>query len=124
MTRDTVTLRQVGRPKLRLPTSEKACSVIFFSFVHRTTSHGGCGVSASFAAPSASCRKIILLETDDWRECDDRKAGDWPRGEARGEGDSREEKRRSKGCKDVGRCGRREPSGGGTLLLGEDIREP
>lgn len=42
MTSDAATLRQVGRPKLRFPTSEKTWAVIFFSFVQRTTSHGAC----------------------------------------------------------------------------------
>lgn len=95
MTSDAATLRQVGRPKLRFPTSEKTWAVIFFSFVQRTTSHGACGVSAS----SGSCWNSRLLDRDDWRECADRKAGDAPRGVARGDGDSREEKRRSKGCR-------------------------
>lgn len=124
MTRETVTLRHVGRPKLRLPTSEKTWAVIFLSFVHRTTSHGAWGVSVPSDAPSASCRNTMLLEIDDWRECGDRKAGEWPRGEASGEGDSRDEKRRSNGCRGVVRCGRREPSDAGTLLPGEDNLEP
>lgn len=101
---DAATLRQVGRPKLRLPISEKTCPVIFFSLVHLTTSHGACGVSAS----SGCCWKRRLLDKDDCLECADRKAGDAARGDARGEGESREEKRRSNGCNEVGRCGRKE----------------
>lgn len=122
MTSETVTLRQVGRPKLRLPTSEKTCPVIFFNFVHRTTSHGACGVSV----PSSSGRflKTRLLDIDDWRECGERKAGDWTRGDDKGDGERREEKRRSKGCKDVGRCGRSELCDTGTLLPGEERPEP
>jgi hypothetical protein len=46
------------------------------------------------------------------------------RGVANGEGDSRAEKRRSKGCKEVGRCGRREVYEAGRLLPGEESIEP
>jgi hypothetical protein len=120
ITSEAATLRQVGRPKLRLPTSEKTWPVAFFSLVHRTTSHGACGVSA----PSAACWKMSWLETEDWREWGDRNAGDEARGVASGEGERREEKRRSKGWSDVGRFGRREACETGTLLLGEDSREP
>lgn len=95
MTSETVTLRQVGLPKLRLPTSEKTCPVIFFSLVHRTTSHGACGVSAP--SPSDSGLNNRLLDTEDCRECAERKAGDAPRGDAKGEGDRRAENRRSNG---------------------------
>jgi hypothetical protein len=49
-----------------------------------------------------------VLESEDCRECMERKAGDEARGEACGDGESREEKRRSNGCKEVGRCGLRE----------------
>lgn len=41
------TARHVGEPKFRFPTSEKACPFSFLSLVHRTTSHGGEGVSVS-----------------------------------------------------------------------------
>lgn len=47
ITMDVETAKQVGRPKLRLPISEKACPVIFRNFVHRTTSHGLGGTSGS-----------------------------------------------------------------------------
>lgn len=109
MTSEAATLRQVGRPKLRLPTSQKSWPLMIFSLDQRTTSQGGCGVSAPSAG--GSWRKRAWLDTDDWREWADRKAGEAPRGVARGEGDSdsdrREEKRRSKGCR-AGRCARGE----------------
>jgi hypothetical protein len=120
MARDAATLRHVGRPKLRLPTSEKTWPVIFFNLVQRTTSHGACGVSAS----SGCCWKSRLLDSEDCLECGDKKAGEDARGEASGEGESREEKRRSKGCNEVGRCGRRELCDTGTLLPCEDNLEP
>lgn len=121
MTSDAVTLRHVGRPKLRFPTSEKTCPVIFFSLVHRTTSHGACGVSVS----SGCCWKSRLLDTEDCRECEERKAGlETMRGDASGEGESRAENRRSKGWSEVGRWGRRELCEAGTLLPGEESREP
>jgi hypothetical protein len=120
MARDAATLRHVGRPKLRLPISEKTWPVIFFNLVQRTTSHGACGVSAS----SGCAWKNKLLESEDCLECADRKAGDNARGVESGDGDSREEKRRSKGCNEVGRCGRRELCDNGTLLPGEDNLEP
>jgi hypothetical protein len=101
---DAATLRHVGRPKLRLPISEKTWPVIFFSLVHRTTSQGACGVSAS----SGCCWNKILLDREDCLEWADRNAGEEARGDASGEGDSREEKRRSNGCNEVGRCGRKE----------------
>jgi len=66
----------------------------------------------------------MLLDRDDCLECADRKAGDAARGDASGEGERREEKRRSNGCSDVGRCGRSELCDTGTLLLGEDSLEP
>lgn len=121
-TSETVTLRQVGRPKLRLPTSEKTCAVMVLSLVHRTTSQGACGVSAPWS--TASGWKTMLLATEDCRECGDKNAGDWTRGDDSGEGDSRDEKRRSNGCREVGRCGRRDVCETGRLLPGEDKPEP
>jgi hypothetical protein len=44
-----------------------------------------------------------LLDTEDWRDLGDKKAGVVARGVPSGEGDSRAEKRLSKGCKEVGR---------------------
>jgi hypothetical protein len=117
---DAATFKHVGRPKLRFPTSEKTWAVIFFNLVHRTTSQGACGVSAS----SGCCWKSRLLDNEDCLECADRKAGDDARGDASGEGDRREEKRRSNGWREVGRCGRRELCDTGTLLPGEDSLEP
>jgi len=61
---------------------------------------------------------------EDCRERGERKAGDCPLGEANGEGDRREEKRRSKGCSDAGRCGLSELCETGTLLVGEEMAEP
>jgi hypothetical protein len=101
---DAATLRHVGRPKFRFPISEKTWPTIFFNLVHRTTSHGACGVSAS----SGCCWKSKLLDSEDCLECADKKAGDDARGDESGEGESREEKRRSKGCNDVGLWGRSE----------------
>jgi hypothetical protein len=118
--RDAATLRHVGRPKLRLPISEKTWPVMIFSLVHRTTSHGACGVSAS----SDACRKSRLLDIEDCRECEERKAGEEARGDASGEGESREEKRRSNGWSEVGRLGRRELCEMGMLLPGEESLEP
>lgn len=63
ITIDVETAKHVGRPKLRFPISENACPVIFRSFVHRTTSHGLCGVSTS-----ASGIGEIWLVIDDCRE--------------------------------------------------------
>jgi hypothetical protein len=74
--------------------------VIFLSFVQRTTSHGGCGVSAS--DPSWLWSNMLLTEV--WRECVLRKAGEVFRGDASGDGDSLAENRLSKGCKAPGRC--------------------
>lgn len=66
---------QVGEPKRRFPASEKACPLSFLSFVHRTTSHGGEGVSVS-----PESRKIWLLR-DTFLLWPVRKAGDEGRGE-------------------------------------------
>lgn len=57
------TAKQVGVPKFRLPISENACPFNFFNFVHRTTSHGGEGVSVSPASES----RMLLIEA--FREC-------------------------------------------------------
>jgi hypothetical protein len=97
ITRDAATLRHVGRPKLRFPTSENTWPLIFLSFVHRTTSHGADGVSTS-----SFCWNIRLLDIDDCRDFGDKKAGEAIRGEPNGEGVNREENRRSKGWREVG----------------------
>lgn len=73
---DAETAIQVGDPKLRFPASEKACPFIFLSFVHRTISHGGEGVSVS-----PESKKSWLL-TDAVLLCADRYAGDPGRGES------------------------------------------
>ena len=86
---DAEIVMQVGLPKLRLPTSEKACPVILRSFAHLTTSHGFCGVSK----PSVSWT-VWLVE--DCRECRFRNAGDEARGELEGD-DKRARNRLSKG---------------------------
>lgn len=49
------------------------------------------------SASSWLWKVIRLLDADDWRDLGDRKAGEEIRGEASGEGDNREEKRRSNG---------------------------
>lgn len=68
------TARQVGDPKLRRPASENAWPFIFFSLVHRTTSHGGEGVSVSvWSKRKLELREILRL----WAE---RKAGEDARG--------------------------------------------
>ena len=111
---------QVGEPKFLFPASENACPFNFFSFVHRTTSHGGDGVSVS----PESNRKLPLRDTLRlWLE---RNAGEEGRGE-RGLGDDiRDWNLRSNGLNEgVGlpRPGR-EANEGRTLLPGEDNTEP
>jgi hypothetical protein len=109
----------VGRPKFLFPTSEKACPVIFRSFVHRTTSHGveeGSGSGAPWNP---------ILAKDDCRECELRKAGDMARGLLRGEAERRDWNLRSNGrCMPVGLV--REPGlrKEGASLRGEDRAEP
>jgi hypothetical protein len=71
------TARQVGEPKFRLPASENTWLFSFCNFVHRTTSHGGVGVSASPASRSS----WLLSET--LRLCEGRKAGEEGLGEER-----------------------------------------
>lgn len=88
-----VTARQVGRPKLRLPISEKACPVILFSFVHRITSQGASTSGASDSDPIGN-----WLVMDDCRDCRFRKAGEPDRGDpGSGEDESRVLNRCSKG---------------------------
>ena len=95
MVMDDETAKQIGWPKLRLPASEKACDVIFRNLVHLTTSQGASGASAISLPP---CDRTIWEESEDWRECGDRKAGDAARDEGEGEVNL-ELKRRSKGCR-------------------------
>lgn len=119
ITSDAATLRHVGRPKLRFPASEKTCPVIFLSLVHLTTSHGAPGTSGS------GCVVNILLDTEDWRDREDRNAGEETiLGDPNGEGDSRDENRLSKGCREVERWNLKELCEAGTLLPGEDNTEP
>lgn len=61
---------------------------------------------------------------EDCRDLGERKVGDAIRGEPSGDGDSREENRLSKGCRDVGRWERKELCDAGTLLPGDDSIEP
>lgn len=111
---------QVGAPKLRLPASEKAWPLSFFNLVHRTTSHGGEGVSVSSRSSSPELREAERL----WPV---RKAGEEDRGLLMKLAEEiRDWNRRSKGRNDgVGllRPGR-EATDGRTLLLGEEITEP
>jgi hypothetical protein len=111
----------VGTPKLRLPTSEKACPFIFFSLVHRTTSHGGDGVSVS----SESGRNWLLKET--FREWLLRKAGEEARGGVRVELERRDWKRLSNGRNDgvgLSRPGLEATDGNTLLPPGEDRADP
>ena len=120
-TTNAATAIQVGDPKLRLPDSEKAWPLSFFSLVHRTTSHGGELLSAS-----AGSRAIWEL-IEPARLCPLKKAGDEDRKLDTLETEAiRDWNRRSKGRKDgVGefRPGR-EARDGRTLLLGEETTEP
>lgn len=72
---DAETAIHVGAPKFRLPTSENACALSFFNFVHRTTSQGGEGVSVS---PGSDNRALLI---DTFLEWTWRKAGEDGRGE-------------------------------------------
>lgn len=49
----------VGDPKFRLPASEKDCPFSFLRLVHRTTSQGGVGESAS----AESRASWLIMET-------------------------------------------------------------
>ena len=71
------TARHVGVPKFLLPASENTCPLSFFSFVQRTTSHGGDGVSVS---PGSSSNWLLI---DTFRLWVDRNAGDEGLGEER-----------------------------------------
>lgn len=71
------TARQVGEPKFLLPASEKTWPFNFLSFVHRTTSQGGDGVSVSPGSNS----NWLLNET--FRLWLVRNAGEDGRGEER-----------------------------------------
>lgn len=66
--------------------------MIFFNFVHLTTSHGvdGSGASSSNSPP-------LLLDIEEFLECRLRNAGEDGRGDASGDGDRRDENRRSNG---------------------------
>jgi hypothetical protein len=118
---DAATAIHVGEPKFRFPASEKAWPFNFFSLVHRTTSHGGVGVSVSpWSKTNCELRDAVRL----WPE---RKAGD--DGLKFGmleEEDMRDWNLRSKGRKDG--VGLLKPGRGATdgriLLPGEEITEP
>ena len=111
---------QVGDPKFLLPASENTCPFNFLSFVHRTTSHGGDGVSISPASSSNWLLRDALLL---WPG---RNAGDEGRGERVLGEYIRDWNLRSKGLKDG--VGLFKPgldaTEGRTLLLGDDITEP
>lgn len=117
---DAETAKHVGDPKLRLPASEKAWPLSFRRRVHRTTSHGGEGVSTS------AWSRINWELSDTLRLCAERKAGDAERGEWIAEEEMRDWNRRSKGRNEgVGllKPGR-EATEGRTLLEGEDMKDP
>lgn len=114
------TAMHVGEPKFRFPASEKACPFSFFSFVHRTTSHGGEGVSVS---PGPN-RNWLLIDT--CLLCPERTEGDDGRGDSN-EGEAiRDWNRLSNGLKEgVGLPSPGREAREGTLLLpGEDTIEP
>jgi hypothetical protein len=114
------TARHVGDPKFLFPASVKACPLSFRSFVHRTTSQGGEGVSVS--PPSSNS----WLLTDTLRLWLPKKAGEDGRGERMDGEYMRDWNLRSKGRKDG--VGLPRPGlfarDGSTLLLGEDMAEP
>lgn len=110
----------VGDPKLRLPASENVWTFILLSPVHRTTSHGGDGVSVSALS---SC---ILLVKETFRLCAPKNAGDDGRGDKLEDEGILDWKRRSKGRKEgVGlfKPGR-DATDGRRLLPGDDSTEP
>jgi hypothetical protein len=114
------TARQVGDPKFLLPASENTWPLSFFSFVHRTTSHGGDGVSVS----PGSNNSWLLSET--FRLWPDMKAGEEGLGEERYGEEIRDWNLWSKGRKEgvgLDRPGRKAREGS-MLLPGEDITEP
>jgi hypothetical protein len=119
-TMEADTAMHVGEPKFLFPTSENAWPLSLFSFVHRTTSHGGEGVSVS---PGSSRNWLVMDMLLLWPE---KKAGDDGRGERRLGDDIRDWNRRSKGRNEgVGLlrpC--REATDGRMLLLGDEITEP
>jgi hypothetical protein len=116
---EAATAITVGQPKFRLPVSEKTWPVIFLSLVHRTTSHGGCGVSDPSWLGTSVLAMLACLE------CGVRKAGEMPLGVPKGEGGNRAENLRSKGWRAPGRCDRGTDTWECALLLGgEDRIEP
>jgi hypothetical protein len=118
---DAETDIHVGVPKLRLPTSEKACPFSFLSFVHLTTSQGGEGVSVS----PVSLRNWLFI--DNWRECGLKELGDDARGTLREEIERRVENRLSNGRNDgvgLSRPGLEATDGRILLPAGEDSMEP
>ncbi len=111
---------QVGDPKFRFPASENAWPLSFFSLVHRTTSHGGVGVSISLGS-----RRSWLVAVDTCRLWVERK-GDEGRGERRLDEEIRDWNLKSKGLKEgVGLfMPGREQTERRTLLLGDEAMDP
>lgn len=112
------TAKQVGRPKLRRPTSEKAWPVIFRNLVHRTTSQGLCGNSGSESGVGDT-----WLVIEDCREWICARKGEPVREALSGDDDNRDWKRRSNGrCAGLGLT-RGEPRKGKALPLCEESTE-
>jgi hypothetical protein len=117
---DAETAIQVGTPKFRLPTSEKACPFSFFSFVHRTTSQGGDGVSRSAESGGAMLLIDACLE-------EPLRKGEEARGRERAALEIRDWKRLSNGRKDglgLSRPCRDANEGSMLLPAGDDMKEP
>lgn len=93
-TMEAETAKHVGEPKLRLAVSANAWPLSFFSFVHRTTSHGGEVDSLSLG----SSWKLEVNEILRPWPCEN--AGEPGREPWMLPEDMREEKRRSKGRND------------------------
>ena len=109
---------QVGEPKFLFPTSENDWPFSFFSFVHRTTSQGGEGVSVSLGSTSGPANDGCLLWL--W------KRGDEDRGERIPGEPTRDRNLRSNGLNEgVGllKPGR-EAKEGKMLLPGEEATDP
>lgn len=108
---------QVGAPKFLRPSSVYNSVVIFFSFDHRTTSHGA--VSSSNALISLSFPAV-----DELRECVPKNEGDRARGDGESDGLNgwmRDWKRRSNGLSE----GEGEKRDTATVLpANEDVTEP
>lgn len=105
---------------MRLPASEKACPFSFLSFVHRTTSHGGDGLSKS---PESGAIWLLIegcLE-------EDLRNGEEARGRENAALEMRDWKRLSNGRKDglgLSRPCRDAKEGSMPLPPGDDMNEP